>query len=137
MYCIDNSILKAKGPGVAWRHSKVESAMVPNTVKPSAKWNELVQGIDEGDGWLAVGGYYLPMEHKGIPVITHVDMSAIDNEHISQFYEHERKKHEKKHVQRSLDDFDESVHSWKHDAEESIGVKKLVWVANPKKRWGK
>lgn len=67
-YKIDNSILKVPNrPGVAYRFSK---SLVDKVKEAPAKWNDVVEGIDEGDGWLKVGHYYLPMKYDGIPVIT-------------------------------------------------------------------
>lgn len=75
---IDNSILQIPNrPGVAYRYSKSETDKVKNEAGP-AKWGDIVDGIDEGDGWLKVGQYYLPMTYHGIPVITAVqDTGAV------------------------------------------------------------
>jgi len=75
-YMIDNSILQIPNrPGVAYRYSKSETDKVKNEAGP-AKWGDIVDGIDEGDGWLKVGQYYLPMTYRGIPVITAVQDSG-------------------------------------------------------------
>jgi len=72
LYLIDNTILKIEGPpGVAYRYQKIKQDKVGSDVEVRlAKWGEVVRGIDEGDGWLRVGNYYLPMLHDGTPVIT-------------------------------------------------------------------
>lgn len=75
-YMIDNSILQIPNrPGVAYRYTKSETDKVKNEAGP-AKWGDIVDGIDEGDGWLKVGQYYLPMTYRGIPVITPVQDSG-------------------------------------------------------------
>lgn len=75
-YMIDNSILQIPNrPGVAYRYSKSETNKVKNEAGP-AKWGDIVDGTDEGDGWLKVGQYYLPMTYRGIPVITAVQDSG-------------------------------------------------------------
>jgi len=75
-YMIDNSILQIPSrPGVAYRYTKSETDKVKNEAGP-AKWGDIVDGIDEGDGWLKVGQYYLPMTYRGIPVITAVQDSG-------------------------------------------------------------
>lgn len=69
-YMVDNSILQIeKRPGVAYRYSKREGDKVRSE---PAKWGEIVEGVDEGDGWLKVGQFYLPMTYQGSPVITPV-----------------------------------------------------------------
>jgi len=75
-YIVDNSILKIENrPGVAYRYSKKESDKVRAEPGP-AKWGAIVEGIDEGDGWLKVGKFYLPMKYNGIPVVTLVTDEA-------------------------------------------------------------
>merc|ERR1712228_155431 len=37
-----------------------------------AEWGSIVQGIEEGDGWLKVGEFYLPMVVQGVAVVTPV-----------------------------------------------------------------
>jgi len=71
-YMVDNSVLQIEHrPGVAFRYTKREADKVKSERGP-AKWGEIVQGIDEGDGWLKVGKYYLPMMYQGVPVVTPV-----------------------------------------------------------------
>jgi len=81
-YLIDNSILQVKGrPGIAYRHSKLDSDKVGKEVTATT-WGDIVQGIDEGDGWLKVGQYYLPMTFNGVPIVTQVpdDLADVDFE---------------------------------------------------------
>jgi len=77
-YLIDNSILKIQGPpGVAYRYTKRKTDKVKQDVQTTvAKWGEVVVGVDQGDGWLKVGQYYLPMIYEGTPVITPIDVSS-------------------------------------------------------------
>lgn len=71
-YMVDNSVLQIKShPGVAFRYSKLETDKVKSGPGP-AKWGEIVEGIDEGDGWLKVGNFYLPMVYQGVPIVTPV-----------------------------------------------------------------
>lgn len=71
-FLVDNSILKIEGPpGVAYRYTKTRTDKVKSDVAVNvAKWGDLLQGVDEGDGWLRVGQFYLPMTHGNVPVIT-------------------------------------------------------------------
>ncbi|CAE8650227.1 unnamed protein product, partial [Polarella glacialis] len=39
-------------------------------------WGEVMNGTDEGDGWLKVGRYFLPMIINGTPVLTQCADSA-------------------------------------------------------------
>lgn len=71
-FLVDNSILKIEGPpGVAYRYTKARTDKVRSDVAANvAKWGDILQGVDEGDGWLRVGQFYLPMTHDKVPVIT-------------------------------------------------------------------
>lgn len=72
-YRIDNSYLQIQGPpGVSYRYSKKLEDKVKTRQSGPARWGDIVEGIDEGDGWLKVGEYYLPMTYEGKPVITPV-----------------------------------------------------------------
>lgn len=71
---VDASKLDAKAqkrPGLAYRSSKSETDKVKKDGShPSpAKFGEIVEGVDEGDGWVRVGAYFLPMQCKGVPVL--------------------------------------------------------------------
>jgi len=71
-FLIDNSVLQIKGhPGIAFRSSKSDSDKVKSGPGP-ARWGETVEGIDEGDGWLRVGNFFLPMVYQGVPFVTPV-----------------------------------------------------------------
>jgi len=70
-FLIDNSVLQVKSsPGIAFRNSKCDSDKVKTGEPGPAKWGDILEGIDEGDGWLKVGEVYLPMEYKGVPIVT-------------------------------------------------------------------
>jgi len=63
---VDSTALNIKNrPGIAYRQSK-DSA---DKLKEVAKWGDIVEGVDEGDGWLRVGDKFLPMTHDGKPMI--------------------------------------------------------------------
>lgn len=69
-YLVDNSLLQVQGrPGVGYRYSKFDADRAGQE-RPPALWGDVVQGTDEGDGWLKVGHYYLPMAYQGMPVLT-------------------------------------------------------------------
>lgn len=73
-YKIDNTYLQIQGPpGVSYRYSKsLDDKVVGKKGIGPAKWGDIVEGIDEGDGWLKVGEYYLPMTYNKKPVVTPV-----------------------------------------------------------------
>merc|ERR1719330_944543 len=65
-YLIDNSILQIHGKtGIRYRHSKCMKDKV--RAEDPARWGEVVRGVPDGDDWLHVGRYYLPMTYQGIP----------------------------------------------------------------------
>jgi len=66
-FLIDNSRLHHKGPGLAFRASK----RLDDTIGRDAfaVWGSFVTGVYEHDGWLEVGGQYLPTTVKGVPVV--------------------------------------------------------------------
>lgn len=75
-FLIDNTVLQIKShPGVAFRYSKVDTDKVKSGPGP-AKWGETIEGFDEGDGWLKVGSFYLPMVYQGVPIVTPVVSEA-------------------------------------------------------------
>eukprot|EP00929_Paragymnodinium_shiwhaense_P028151 TRINITY_DN16383_c0_g1_i3.p1 TRINITY_DN16383_c0_g1~~TRINITY_DN16383_c0_g1_i3.p1 ORF type:complete len:1205 (+),score=296.63 TRINITY_DN16383_c0_g1_i3:92-3706(+) len=51
--------------GIGYRASK----SLDNIVPAHASWGSIVRGFDEGDDWLRVGDYYLPMLLRGEPVL--------------------------------------------------------------------
>lgn len=57
-----------KTSGVSYRLSKCLSDKVKGE-KGVAKFGDVIEGIDEYDGWLKVGRYYLPILHRGVPVV--------------------------------------------------------------------
>eukprot|EP00930_Biecheleria_cincta_P028930 TRINITY_DN20133_c0_g1_i2.p1 TRINITY_DN20133_c0_g1~~TRINITY_DN20133_c0_g1_i2.p1 ORF type:complete len:1123 (-),score=191.55 TRINITY_DN20133_c0_g1_i2:15-3383(-) len=66
-YLVDNSLLNAGTEGLSYRFTKdlddIDTSL-------TAKWNTIVEGVDEGDGWLRVGDCYLPMSVGGITVLS-------------------------------------------------------------------
>lgn len=71
-YLVDNSLLRAKTRGLAYRGCKslnVDAVAITNRSRKEEQvlvaWGEIVHGRDEGDGWLRVetqnGSEFLPM----------------------------------------------------------------------------
>lgn len=75
-YRIDNSVLQANAVGLGYRSTKTLGDKA-DAVDP-AKWDTTVEGVDEGDGWLKVGQYYLPMAVGDSPVVI-LDSAATNN----------------------------------------------------------
>lgn len=80
-YLIDNSVLQTpKLAGLRYRYTKSNAdkrtTMSAANIPAGPLWGEIVDGIDEGDGWLKVSvegrQYYLPMALEGTPVISPV-----------------------------------------------------------------
>mmetsp|Transcript_22272 Transcript_22272/g.61726 ORF Transcript_22272/g.61726 Transcript_22272/m.61726 type:complete len:694 (-) Transcript_22272:88-2169(-) len=65
-YVTDNSRLQHVSKGIAYCFSKDSTDTDPGSI---AFWGSVVQGVEEGDGWLRVGGCYLPMTLDGKQVI--------------------------------------------------------------------
>lgn len=78
-FLVDNRFLQATTQGILFRHSKSEADKVRADGSPLAKWDETVEGVDEGDGWLKVGAFYLPMKLEGVQVLTSVSYFLADN----------------------------------------------------------
>lgn len=75
-FLVDNSVLQIHGrTGIRYRYSKCMKDKVRS--ENPAFWGEVVQGVDEGDDWLRVGRYYLPMRYQGIQVLTPVLASPL------------------------------------------------------------
>lgn len=72
-YYLDNSQLRAGTKGMAFRVSKNVGHREHGLAGPS--WGTTIYGRDEGDGWVSVGEYYLPMLLEGTPVLR--DAAAI------------------------------------------------------------
>lgn len=66
-YKVDNSVLQAHTKGMRFRKSKLNLDMQPD--QPIIPWGKTVRGIDEGDGWLRVGEFFLPMKIEGHRVL--------------------------------------------------------------------
>eukprot|EP00930_Biecheleria_cincta_P075221 TRINITY_DN62391_c0_g1_i1.p1 TRINITY_DN62391_c0_g1~~TRINITY_DN62391_c0_g1_i1.p1 ORF type:complete len:675 (-),score=71.09 TRINITY_DN62391_c0_g1_i1:56-2080(-) len=63
-YLVDNSQLGARTPGLGYRTSMILSERCPEgSCEP---WGAIVRGVDEGNGWLRVGHWYLPMMLNGV-----------------------------------------------------------------------
>mmetsp|Transcript_110891 Transcript_110891/g.324404 ORF Transcript_110891/g.324404 Transcript_110891/m.324404 type:complete len:253 (-) Transcript_110891:95-853(-) len=67
LYRVDNSRLNAETHGIGYRFSKRIS---DRDMKSIARWGSTVAGHEEGDDWLRVGECFLPMQLKGVPVLT-------------------------------------------------------------------
>ncbi|CAE8659720.1 unnamed protein product, partial [Polarella glacialis] len=72
-YLVDNSQLQANSVGLGFRSKKQLDQLVASK---TAIWGEVMNGTDEGDGWLKVGRYFLPMIINGTPVLTQCADSA-------------------------------------------------------------
>eukprot|EP00928_Gymnodinium_smaydae_P052875 TRINITY_DN37007_c0_g1_i1.p1 TRINITY_DN37007_c0_g1~~TRINITY_DN37007_c0_g1_i1.p1 ORF type:complete len:369 (-),score=86.31 TRINITY_DN37007_c0_g1_i1:13-1026(-) len=66
-FLVDNTFLQHKGDGLRFRLSRDMEHKAP---KPAAAWDTVVQGVDLGDGWIAVGDRFLPREVQGVRVLT-------------------------------------------------------------------
>lgn len=64
-YVVDNSELQAKTDGLGYRSYK----SIDDHSRAGAPWGTSVVGTDEGDGWVRVGEYYLPMVMNGARVL--------------------------------------------------------------------
>lgn len=74
-FVVENATLKAQGrPGVSFRRSKMSTDIADT--KPAA-WGDVVQGVEEGDGWIRVGQYYLPTSYHGLPLVTALPTSKL------------------------------------------------------------
>ncbi|CAJ1459391.1 unnamed protein product, partial [Effrenium voratum] len=58
-FLVDNSQLQAGSHGLGYRGSKDMEDIVAGK---TAVWGEKVPGLDQGDGWVQVGEYFLPLE---------------------------------------------------------------------------
>lgn len=66
VYLVDNTQLQAQTRGLSYRRSK---NLPDKDGKSLAYWGTTVAGVDQGDGWLGVGGRFLPIAVDGIPVV--------------------------------------------------------------------
>ncbi|CAE7225485.1 nhaA [Symbiodinium sp. CCMP2592] len=67
-FLVDNRLLHAGTDGVNYRFSK---DLEDIDLSCTALWGSVVEGVDEGDGWLCVSGeLYLPMQLAGVPILT-------------------------------------------------------------------
>eukprot|EP00929_Paragymnodinium_shiwhaense_P016614 TRINITY_DN125111_c0_g1_i1.p1 TRINITY_DN125111_c0_g1~~TRINITY_DN125111_c0_g1_i1.p1 ORF type:complete len:355 (+),score=52.08 TRINITY_DN125111_c0_g1_i1:130-1194(+) len=66
-FVVDNTQLGAKEDGLCYRLTKKLEDIDTTLIAP---WGSIVEGYDEGDGWLRVGSSYLPTEIEGKPVLT-------------------------------------------------------------------
>eukprot|EP00930_Biecheleria_cincta_P035277 TRINITY_DN24266_c0_g1_i1.p1 TRINITY_DN24266_c0_g1~~TRINITY_DN24266_c0_g1_i1.p1 ORF type:complete len:235 (+),score=55.48 TRINITY_DN24266_c0_g1_i1:57-707(+) len=69
-YRIDNTRLNSQTDGILYRFSKDLQDFDEELL---AEWDSTVTGIDEGDGWLHVGGRYLPLQIRGVQVLLRLD----------------------------------------------------------------
>jgi len=80
MYIVDNTLLKAKTIGLAYRLSKKVQDV---DIKATAAWGSTVSGVTDGNGWLMVaqqnGERYLPFFYNGVMVLTSKGPAAAAN----------------------------------------------------------
>merc|ERR1711972_131850 len=75
-FLIDNSVLNATTPGLAFRKSKT----IEDRCFEFASWGTVVEGTDEGDEWINVGSLYLPTKLNGVLVVKSVtDQGAVEH----------------------------------------------------------
>jgi len=77
-FLADNRVFQATTQGILFRRSKSD-ADTEKVRDRLVKWDETVDGEDEGDGWLKVGALYLPMKLEGVQVLTPVSYFLADN----------------------------------------------------------
>ncbi|CAK0804233.1 unnamed protein product, partial [Prorocentrum cordatum] len=65
-YLVDNSALNASTRGLSYRRSK---DMKDADGERFAEWNSIVNGVDDGDGWVRVGDRFLPLQIGGAAVL--------------------------------------------------------------------
>lgn len=76
LYLVDKTGLDVSTSGISYRSTKDMAQKIPDV--PCARWGSVVQGIDQGDGWLQVGDNYLPMIVYGVPVLK-PNLYLVDN----------------------------------------------------------
>jgi len=77
-YLVDNCRLLSQTDGIILRCSK---DLTDFDEERLAEWGSTVRGCDEGDGWLRVGGHFLPTTIRGHQVLTFVEQcQAVDGE---------------------------------------------------------
>merc|ERR1740121_845446 len=68
---VSNEIVQnQRRSGLAYRFTKSETDKVRR--ENPVPWGSIVKGFDEGDGWLRVGRYFLPMTYQGMPLLVPV-----------------------------------------------------------------
>lgn len=81
VYLVDNSELQGVTCGLAYRSSKNVEDRFLDIDGPM--WGTTVIGSDEGDGWLKVGDFYLPMTLEGMPVLVQDSSFLSEDAHSS------------------------------------------------------
>lgn len=77
-YRVDNSRLRSTSPGLGYRGSKNDDDKVKGE---GADWEDIITGVDEGDGWLRVSNdRYLPFEQKGALVLIPVEADGEESD---------------------------------------------------------
>ena len=84
-FLVDNSELKAKSKGLAYRSSKDLLDRDVNSkrnvaMKNFEPWGSIVHGIDSGDGWIQVGHRYLPAMFNGVLCVAKADLAQSSRE---------------------------------------------------------
>mmetsp|Transcript_129402 Transcript_129402/g.235200 ORF Transcript_129402/g.235200 Transcript_129402/m.235200 type:complete len:565 (-) Transcript_129402:129-1823(-) len=72
-YLVSNMQANMKTSGLSYRKAKDLNAKIAGGIVP---WNSVVVGVEEGDGWLKVGDYFLPMLVNGVLVVFSMDSMA-------------------------------------------------------------
>jgi len=81
-FWIDNRVLQSTEAFLSRRGCK----RLDDKVGAGPAWGEIVQGTDEGDGWLRVGSCFIPLIVEGMPVVTPVVLDGcldVSGEYIS------------------------------------------------------
>lgn len=76
-FLVDNTMLKARTAGISFRTCKDLSAKDTEC----AEWGSVIEGFDEGNGWLRIGSRFMPMIVQDLPVLT-LFKPTINGEHV-------------------------------------------------------
>lgn len=75
-YLVDNSLRKADSMGCAYRNSMTFA----DFAQQGAPWGSEVMGIDQGNGWIRVGTFFLPMTSDGVQILVPLDEAEHEEE---------------------------------------------------------
>lgn len=65
-FVVDNTILHSSAPGLEYRMSKRLNDKCPGM---TVSWGSVIEGVDEGDGWISNGALFLPKDIGSVPVL--------------------------------------------------------------------